>query len=86
MRGVLRRTILLLLGLLILGGELKRTADLLDETREFFRRLGGDSLDISLENKEILGFDENVVLREGFVVRSIGDGSFIQLVLGSARC
>lgn len=54
-----------------------------DETREFFRGLGGDSLDISLEDEEILGFDENVVFDKGLVVRSICDGPFIQLVLRS---
>jgi hypothetical protein len=45
--------------------------------------LGGDSLDVSLEDEKILGLDENVMLDEGLVVRSICDGSFIQLVLRS---
>jgi len=39
--------------------------------------LGGDSLDISLEDEEILGLHENIMLDEAFVVCSICDGPFI---------
>ena len=83
MRGILCCAVLIFLSFLILCGELEGATDLFDETREFFRGLGGDSLNVALENEEILGLDENVMLDEGLVVRSICDGSFIQLVLRS---
>ena len=86
MRRVLRRTVLFPLSSFVLRGELERATDLLNETCEFFRRLGGDSLDISLEDEEILGFDENIMLDEGFVVCSVCDGPFIQFVLRGASC
>jgi hypothetical protein len=84
MRGVLRCAVLVFLGSLIICGELERAADLFDETCELFSGLGGDSLDVSLEDEEIFGLDENIMLDKGLIVRSISDCSFIQLVLGSA--
>jgi hypothetical protein len=86
MRRVLRRTVLFALGSLILRGKLERAADLFDEAREFFGGLGSDGLDVALEDEEILGLDEDIVLDEGFVVRRICDGPFIQLVLRGASC
>jgi hypothetical protein len=50
---------------------------------EFFSGLGGNSLDVSLKDEEVLGFDENVVLYKSFVIRGVGDGSFVELVLRS---
>ena len=84
MRGILRRAVLFLFGPFILCGKLERTADLLDEACEFFGGLGGNSLDVSLENEEVLGFDENVMLYKSFIIRSVGDGSFVELVLRSS--
>jgi hypothetical protein len=75
--------VLIFLSFLILCSELKSATDLFDETCEFFRGLGGDSVDVSLEDEEILGLDEIVMLDEGLIVRSICDGSFIQFVLRS---
>jgi hypothetical protein len=86
MRRVLSRTVLFPLGSFILRGKLERAADLFDETCEFFRGLGGDSLDVALEDEEILGLDENIMLDEGFVVGGICDSPFIQLVLRGASC
>ena len=48
--------------------------------------MGSDSLDVALEDEEVLGLDENIVLDEGFIVRCICDGPFIQLVLRGASC
>ena len=48
--------------------------------------MGGDGLNVALEDEEILGLDENIMLNEGFIVRSIGDGPFIELVLRGASC
>jgi hypothetical protein len=83
MRGILRRAVLVLFGPFILCGKLERPTDLLNEACEFFRGLGGDSLDVSLKDEKVLGFDENVVLYESFVIRSVGDSSFVELVLRS---
>lgn len=86
MRGVLRRAVLFLFGPFVLSGKLERTADLLDKACEFFRRLGSNSLDVSLENEEVLGFDEDVVLYESFIIRSVGDDSLIESILRGPTC
>lgn len=86
MRGILCRAVLFLFGPFVLPGKLKRTADLLDEACEFFRGLGSNSLDVSLEDEEVLGFDEDVVLDESFVIRSVCDDSFIKPVFRGPTC
>jgi len=52
MRRVLRYALLDFLRLLVLNSAS------FDDTYELFRRLAGDSLDVSLEDEEILGLDE----------------------------
>src|SRR6266404_1972053 len=83
MRGILGCALLFLFGPFVFHSQLERTADLLDEACEFFGRLGCNSLDISLKDKEVLRFDEDAVLHKRFVVRSVRDGSFVQLVFRS---
>ena len=73
-----------ILGLLIVGCELKRAGDLVDEAGELLGGLGGNSLDVALEDKEVLGLDEDVVLDEGGVVRGVGHVPVVELVLGRA--
>ena len=48
-----------------------------------FRGLGSDSLDVSLEDEEVLGIAENVVPHKSLIIRSVGDGSFVELVFRS---
>lgn len=86
MRGILRRAVLVLFGPFVFSGKLKGPADLLDEACEFFRGLGSNSLDVSLEDEKVLGFDEDVVLYKSFVIRSVGDDSFVEPVLRSPTC
>ena len=86
MRRVLSRTVLFPLGSFILRSKLEGAADLFNEACEFFRGLGGDSLDVALEDEEVLGLDENIMFDEGLIVRRICDCSFIQLVLRGASC
>jgi hypothetical protein len=48
---------------------------LIDETGEFAWRLGCDSLDITLENEEVLSFDEDIMGDQRGVVCGVRDDS-----------
>lgn len=81
-RRVLSRAFERLAGLLIIGRELERAGDLVDEPRELLGRLPRDGLDVALEDEEVLGLHEDVVLDECGVVRGIRDDVVVQFVFG----
>ena len=81
-RRVLRRALKRILRLLVLGCELERAGDLVDEAGELLGGLGRDGFDVALEDEEVLGLDEDVVLDEGVVVCGVCDDAVVELILG----
>lgn len=81
---VLRCPVLRLFSLLILPSQLQRSADLVYEAREFAGGLGCHGFDVSLEDEEILGFDEDIVGDESGVVGGVGDDFIVEFVFRGA--
>ena len=54
------------------------------EAGELLWGLRSDSLDVALEDEEVLRLDEDVVLDEGGVVRGVGHVPVVELILGRA--